>query len=197
MKKDSKNISAYNNEKIFYYGIEMFSFFKSDKKLSNVDKVYSIVVDQSRKPIFYTELLIPDNIDGRFDVLSLHMFFIFSRLKNEENIAADFSQSLFDTMFVDMDQSLREMGVGDLSVGKRVKDMGKALLGRIEAYDKAFSAEYSDIEATIIRNIYRGDGPHLHQIKRLINYSKGTIENLALIPNEEILHANFSFTQTI
>ena len=41
------------------------------------------------------------------------MFFIFSRLKNEEKIAADFSQSLFDTMFVDMDQSLREMGVGD------------------------------------------------------------------------------------
>ena len=184
-------------KKVVFYGIEMFSFFKPNKTLSNVDKVYGIVVDQSRKPIFYTELLIPDNIDGRFDVLSLHMFFIFSRLKNEEHIAADFSQSLFDTMFVDMDQSLREMGVGDLSVGKRVKDMGKALLGRIEAYDKAFSAEYSDIEATIIRNIYRGDGPHLQHIRRLIEYSKGTIENLALIPNEEILHANFSFTQAI
>ena len=84
-------------------------------------------------------------------------------------------------MFVDMDQSLREMGVGDLSVGKRVKDMGKALLGRIEAYDKAFSAEYSDIQAAIIRNIYRGDLPHLQQIRRLIKYSKGTIENLASI----------------
>ena len=57
--------------------------------------------------------------------------------------------------------------------------------------------EYSDIEATIIRNIYRGDGPHLHQISRLIKYSKGTIENLALIPKEEILHANFSFNQVI
>ena len=115
----------------------MFSFFRRDNSLSDVDKVYRIVVDQSRQPIFYRELLIPDNIDGRFDILSLHMFFIFSRLKNEEQIGADFSQSLFDTMFVDMDQSLREMGVGDLSVGKRVKDMGKALLGRIEAYDKA------------------------------------------------------------
>ena len=99
----------------------MFSFLRRDNSLSNVDKVYGIVVDQSRQPIFYRELLIPDNIDGRFDVLSLHMFFIFSRLKNEEQIGADFSQSLFDTMFVDMDQSLREMGVGDLSVGKRVK----------------------------------------------------------------------------
>ena len=46
-----------------------------------MDKVYGIVVDQSRQPIFYRELLIPDNIDGRFDILSLHMFFIFSRLK--------------------------------------------------------------------------------------------------------------------
>ena len=175
----------------------MFSFLRRDNSLNNVDKVYGIVVNQSRQPVFYTELTIPDNIDGRFDVLSLHMFFIFSRLKNEEKIAADFSQSLFDAMFVDMDQSLREMGVGDLSVGKRVKDMGKALLGRIEAYDKAFSAEYSDIEASIVRNIYRGDLPHLHQVRRLIKYSKGTIENLALIPKEEILKANFSFTQAI
>ena len=125
------------------------------------------------------------------------MFFIFSRLRNEEQIAADFSQSLFDTMFVDMDQSLREMGVGDLSVGKRVKDMGKALLGRIDAYDKAFGAEYSDIQAAIIRNIYRGDVPHLQQIRRLIKYSKGTIENLASISKEDILDANFSFTQAI
>lgn len=175
----------------------MFGFLRRDNSLSYVDKVYGIVVDQSRQPIFYRELLIPDNIDGRFDVLSLHMFFIFSRLRNEEQIAADFSQSLFDTMFVDMDQSLREMGVGDLSVGKRVKDMGKALLGRIEAYDKAFSAEYSDIEDTIVRNIYRGHPPDLNQIRRLIKYSRGTIENLTLIPKEEILEANFSFTQAI
>ena len=147
--------------------------------------------------MYKRQLLIPDNIDGRFDVLSLHMFFIFSRLRNEEQIAADFSQSLFDTMFVDMDQSLREMGVGDLSVGKRVKDMGKALLGRIDAYDKAFGAEYSDIQAAIIRNIYRGDLPHLQQIRRLIKYSKGTIENLASISKEDILDANFSFTQAI
>ncbi len=75
--------------------------------------------------------------------------------------------------------------------------MGKALLGRIEAYDKAFSAEYSDIEATIVRNIYRGDPPHLNKIRRLIKYSKGTMENLALIRKEEILHANFSFTQAV
>ena len=82
-------------------------------------------------------------------------------------------------------------------MGKRVKDMGKALLGRIEAYDKAFSAEYDDIQAAIIRNIYRGDVPDFNQIRRLIKYSKGTIENLALIKKEEILHANFSFTQAI
>ena len=175
----------------------MFSFLKRDNSLSNVDKGYGIVVNQSRNPIFYTELSIPDNIDGRFDILGLHMFFIFSRLKNEEKTAAVFSQSLFDTMFIDMDQSLREMGVGDLSVGKRVKDMGKALLGRIEAYDKAFSAEYDDIQAAIIRNIYRGDVPDLQQIRRLIKYSQGTIENLAVIQKKEILDANFSFTHAI
>ena len=84
-------MGKYSNDKIFNYGLDMFSFLKRDNSLSNVDKVYGIVVNQSRNPIFYTELSIPDNIDGRFDILGLHMFFIFSRLKNEEKTVADFS----------------------------------------------------------------------------------------------------------
>ena len=100
-------------------------------------------------------------------------------------------------MFVDMDQSLREMGVGDLSVGKRVKDMGKALLGRVEVYDRAFEGADSEIEASIVRNIYRGDRTRLREVKRLLDYSKRTIRELAATPTEDILEANFKFTEVI
>ena len=175
----------------------MFSFFKNKDLSNNVDATYCIIVDQSRNPSFYKELLVPDNIDGRFDVLTLHMFFIFSRLKKEEQKAAQFSQLLFDTMFVDMDQSLREMGVGDLSVGKRVKDMGKALLGRLEVYDRAFEGVDSEIEASIVRNIYRGDRTRLREVKRLLDYSKRSIRELSATATEDILEANFKFTEVI
>ena len=175
----------------------MLSFFKNKDLSSNVDTTYCIIVDQSRNPSFYKELLVPDNIDGRFDVLTLHMFFVFSRLKKEEQKAGQFSHLLFDTMFVDMDQSLREMGVGDLSVGKRVKDMGKALLGRIEVYDKAFEGTDSEIEASIVRNIYRGDQTRLREVRKLIDYSKRSILELSAVPTDNILRANFKFTEKI
>ena len=100
-------------------------------------------------------------------------------------------------MFVDMDQSLREMGVGDLSVGKRVKDMGKALLGRLEVYDRAFEGVDSEIEASIVRNIYRGDRTRLREVKRLLDYSKRTIRELSATATEDILEANFKFTEVI
>ena len=125
------------------------------------------------------------------------MFFIFFRLKKEGEKAGQFSQLLFDTMFVDMDQSLREMGVGDLSVGKRVKEMGTALLGRIEVYDKAFEGTDSEIEASIVRNIYRGDQTRLREVVKLIDYSKRSILELSAAPTENILQANFKFTEKI
>ena len=175
----------------------MLSFFKNKDLSINVDTTYCIIVDQSRNPSFYKELLVPDNIDGRFDVLTLHMFFIFSRLKKEEQKAVHFSQRLFDTMFVDMDQSLREMGVGDLSVGKRVKDMGKALLGRVEVYDRVFEGADSEIEASIVRNIYRGDQTLLREVRKLIDYSKRSILELSAAPTDNILRANFKFTEKI
>ena len=175
----------------------MLSFFKRRGLSANVDATYYIIVNQSRNPSFYQEFLVADNIDGRFDILSLHMFFIFFRLKKEGEKAVQFSQLLFATMFVDMDQSLREMGVGDLSVGKRVKDMGKALLGRIEVYDKAFEGTDSEIEASIVRNIYRGDQTRLREVRKLIDYSKRSILELSAAPTDNILGANFKFTEKI
>ena len=171
----------------------MFNWFKQRALQPEVKLTYNIVVEQARKPTFYTDLKIADTVDGRFDVLGLHMCILFCRLKNEGSEASKFSQALFDLMFKDMDQSLREMGVGDLSVGKRVKEMGKAILGRLEAYDRAFQSDEMALEMALVKNIYRGDSNLQPQVGRLVDYVNTARINLAKTPFESIIHGKFSF----
>jgi cytochrome b pre-mRNA-processing protein 3 len=101
-------------------------------------RLYAQLVSQARAPAFYRELGVPDSLDGRFEMLALHVFVALRRLKQAGDEAR--AQALFDTMFTDMDRSLREIGVGDLSVGKRVKEMARALYGRIAAYEAGLAA---------------------------------------------------------
>ena len=120
-----------------------------------VDALYAKAVAQARQPVFYTRLSVPDTIDGRFDLLSLHMFLLLHRLGGEGTDAKALSQGLFDLMFNDMDRSLREMGVSDMSVGKRVKEMARALYGRIDAYEPVLD-DRDQLAQALARNLYRG-----------------------------------------
>ena len=90
----------------------------------------------ARHPVAYAEWGVPDTLDGRFDMITLHTFLVLDRLKGEDRA---FRQELVDEFFRDMDRSLREMGVGDLSVGKKVRKMAEVFYGRLAAYDKALA----------------------------------------------------------
>ncbi|WP_419904184.1 ubiquinol-cytochrome C chaperone family protein [Kiloniella sp.] len=124
-----------------------------------VHDLYVCIITQAREKYFYQELSVPDSLDGRFDMITLHMFLILRRLRAENNITAEFSQKLFDLMFTDMDLSLREMGVGDVGVGKRVKAMVQGFYGRISAYEEALTQqlgtqEVASLETALDRNLY-------------------------------------------
>jgi cytochrome b pre-mRNA-processing protein 3 len=111
------------------------------------------LVAQARAPAFYAGLGVPDSLDGRFEMLALHVFVALRRLKQAGHDAL--AQALFDAMFEDMDRSLREIGVGDLSVGKRVKEMARALYGRIAAYEAGLSQPGDEaLVAALERNLY-------------------------------------------
>lgn len=120
--------------------------------------VYHSTVVRAREPIFYNNFGVPDSLDGRFDMISVHVFLILHRLKGGSRAAQRLAQDIFDVMFSDMDRSLREIGVGDLSVGRKVKAMAKALNGRITHYDKGLNREAS-LEEALMRNLYRGQQP--------------------------------------
>ena len=103
--------------------------------------------------MFYADWGVPDTVTGRFDMISLHMALVLRRLKRDGKGAADFAQGLFDLFFKDMDRSMREMGVGDLSVPKRIEKMGGLFYGLVDGLEDALeSHEENAIEAFVLRN---------------------------------------------
>ncbi|HLI13733.1 MAG TPA: ubiquinol-cytochrome C chaperone family protein [Alphaproteobacteria bacterium] len=129
-------------------------FSKSRGEAEAGRALYEAAVEQARQPVFYARLGVPDSLDGRFDMVALHVFLLLHRLKTEGPPGARLAQSLFDTMFQDMDQSLREMGVGDLGVGRRVKAMATGLYGRIAAYEAGLAGDDRVLAAALERNLF-------------------------------------------
>jgi len=114
----------------------------------------------ARAPLFYRTLGMADTLDGRFDMLCLYVFLLIRRLRREPEPGPTLAQAVFDAMFSDMDVNLREMGVGDLSVGRRVRAMWEALHGRSMAYEAAMqSGDRSTLEVALARNLWRGAEP--------------------------------------
>jgi cytochrome b pre-mRNA-processing protein 3 len=120
--------------------------------------LYAATVAQARKPALYAELGAPDTPEGRFEVYSFHVYLLLARLKGEGPQAAETAQALFDTYVSALDNSLREMGVGDLAVGKRMRKLGEAFYGRVNSFEKALAAlpERAELEALLARTVYAG-----------------------------------------
>lgn len=104
------------------------------------DPLYRAIVAQARQPVFYAALGVPDTEEGRFDMIVLHMILVIRALRARGEGGRRFAQVLFDTFFRDMDRSLREMGIGDLVVPKRIRRMGEAFYGRAGRYEPALEA---------------------------------------------------------
>ncbi|WP_404404406.1 ubiquinol-cytochrome C chaperone family protein [Pelagibacterium halotolerans] len=131
--------------------------FRKTRLTGPVLAAYNCIVAQSRREIFYAQWGIEDSLTGRFDMLSLHMALVFRRLRQEDKTAKAFSQNLFDCFFHDMDRSLREMGVGDLSVGKRIEKMGSLFYGLLAAVNEAMdSGDPAQLKAVLSRNLHDG-----------------------------------------
>ncbi|MBS0562185.1 MAG: ubiquinol-cytochrome C chaperone family protein [Proteobacteria bacterium] len=123
-------------------------------------RLYGAAVAAARAPRFYAALGVPDTLDGRFDMVGLHVFLLIDRLRQAEAPGPALAQSVFDAMFSDMDQNLREMGVGDLTVGKRVRAMWEAFHGRCAAYEGPLeAADAAGLAVVIARNVWRGAPP--------------------------------------
>src|SRR5262245_37624679 len=122
--------------------------------------LYRAAVTAARDPFLYQGLGVADTFEGRFDLVALHAFLIIHRLKDAPEPGPALAQAVFDAMFSDMDSILREIGVSDLGVGKRVRAMWEAFHGRSQAYAAAIqAADTAGLEAALARNVWRGSPP--------------------------------------
>lgn len=150
------------------------------------------MVDQARQPAFYADLGVADQLEGRFDLLVLHLHLVVRRLSaSEEPRAAQRAQALFDTFFHDMDRTLRAMGVGDMSVGKKVKDMVRAYYGRCAVYEEALAGD-GDLVDALIRNVYAGADVAAHA-RRLADYTERARAAVDDLPLDALLDGDLRF----
>lgn len=148
----------------------VFGLFRRRQRLE-VLAAYTAIVAQARQPWLYIRYKVPDTVDGRFEMVMLHTILVLNRLRGEGGEVAGFSQELFDTFFADMDGSLREMGVSDLRVPKKVKKMAEAFYGRAAAIAEALAADgLQDLASVVDRNLFAGapDMAAAHAIARYL-----------------------------
>jgi cytochrome b pre-mRNA-processing protein 3 len=168
------------------------SLFRRDPRRAAVDAAYGRIVQRSREPRFYAGWGVPDTLDGRFELLALHAFLVLHRLRGEGEAAAGFAQAVFDTLFADIDRGLREMGVGDLGVGRRVKDMAKAFYGRITAYEKGLIDDGA-LAAGLRRNLFGTVEPGPPQLALAAAYLKRQAAALQAQPLASLLAGKVDF----
>lgn len=158
--------------------------------------VYERIVAAARRPEFYIDHEVPDTLEGRFEMLVLHTFLYLHRLRNEDAAARAFGQQIFDMMFADMDRSLREMGVGDLTVPKKIKKMAQLFYGRTAAFDAALAQSAdAELEGAIARNVYPDREDAAPRAADLGAYMRRAVDTLAGQPVGTLMTVGPDFPQ--
>ena len=159
----------------------------------SAEKLYNAAVRQARQPSFYLDLGVPDTADGRFDMIALHVYLLLRRLKQFSETGQTLGQALFDHMFTDLDRNLREMGVGDLGVGRQVKAMAAAFYGRVAAYDAGLAENDAVLAQALARNLYRNARPPEQTLGAMARYVRASAGVLDLVPAEGLLQGKVDF----
>ena len=155
-----------------------------------IEAIYGMIVTQAREPVFYRDLGVPDTVNGRFDLLLLHLWLVLRRIGPIAG-GAELAQALFDRFCDDMDANLREMGVGDLAVPKRMRAFGEAFYGRMAAYDTALAEGEAPLARALCKNVLNGE--KIEQARQLASYTIAANAALATFDDATLSGASFRF----
>jgi cytochrome b pre-mRNA-processing protein 3 len=155
-----------------------------------IETIYGMIVTQAREPLFYRDLAVPDTVNGRFDLVLLHLWMVLRRLKSAPSGTA-LSQALFDHFCTDMDDNLREMGVGDQTVPRRMREFGEAFYGRTAAYDMALTESREALAGAICKNVL--NGAKMENARELAAYAEAAMVQLAELDDATLLGGSWQF----
>jgi cytochrome b pre-mRNA-processing protein 3 len=174
----------------------MFSLralFRANPGVEIARTLYGETILAARRHRFFTDCGVPDTPEGRFEMLALSAFLVLNRLKaiGQSN---DLSQAYFDVMFDDIDSNLRELGVGDISVGKKVKKLAQSFYGRIKAYENGLD-DPSDaiLKDALARNLLRGTGATQGTISKMCAYALAEQAFLAQQAADDLISGKIHF----
>lgn len=175
--------------------LSLFSFISRGRGLTRQGAwIYNSVVEQARRSEFYESLDIADTIDGRFDLIVLHAGLYLPRLKAVRNDGKRLAQAMFDHMFANLEFNLRELGVGDMGVPKRMKGMVSAFYGRVGAYEAALKDNDAvALRTALHRNAYRGADVDPARVDALASYVRAASESLQAADDAVIVAGAFEW----
>lgn len=170
-------------------------FFRGSRNANAeiVDAVYAQIVAAARQPAFYAEWDVPDTPLGRFEMVSAHVFLFLRRTRGEAGPLAQLSQELTDEFFKDVDHSLRELGIGDMGVPKRMKKLARMFYGRVESYATALEAGDMDALADALGRNVRPQVETWPQARQLARYLMAADRHLRGQPGEALLAGDVRF----
>ena len=160
-----------------------------------IEAIYGMIVAQAREPRFYRELGVSDTVNGRFDMLLLHLWLLLRQLKQIGESQDRLAQELVDRFCSDMDHNLRELGTSDLKVPKKMQEFGRAFYGRAAAYDTALAEGPEPLALALDRNIY--NGTDLAQARRLAGYVEAAIAALAALDETTVANGSWRFPSPV
>jgi cytochrome b pre-mRNA-processing protein 3 len=150
-------------------------FGKKNGNAAIVARQYAILTDAARRPVFYEAMEVPDTVMGRFEMVSTVLILYFRRTRASGRSGQEIAQEIVDAFFEDVDHSIRELGVGDVSVPKRMKKLASMFYGRLESYSLALDSLALDagdldaLEAALQRNFHpkaAADAPAMRGLAR-------------------------------
>jgi cytochrome b pre-mRNA-processing protein 3 len=170
----------------------MLTMFRRNPQSPTIEALYGAIVAQARAPAFYRNYAVPDTLNGRLDLLMLHLALVFERLSQAGKDTTALGQALFDRFCQDMDDHLREQGVSDLKVPKDMHKLGAAFFGRHGTYLKALKLKDMDaLKAGLRRNIYADSGGE--DGARLAGYAAAAMDRLNAQGSESLLAGDLSW----
>jgi cytochrome b pre-mRNA-processing protein 3 len=156
------------------------SLFPRSRQESTIRSLYGAIVAQARQPSFYREYDVPDTVNGRFDMIVLHLALFLDRAEAAGEPARVLGQGVFDLFCREMDGHFREVGVSDLKVPKEMREMAEAFYGRRSVYRTALAApDNAALEAALMRNIYLDKDDARAGAARLATYVRAARERLS------------------
>jgi cytochrome b pre-mRNA-processing protein 3 len=162
-----------------------------------IASLYGMIVAQARSAAFYVDYEVPDTVQGRFDLIVLHLVLLLRRLAREDRRERDgheLGQRLFDAFCRDLDGNLREMGIGDLAVPKHMRRFGEAFYGRQAAYLAALeTGDERDFENALARNIFPGSAGIDAKAIRLARYARAVVQELDAQENNALMRGDVAF----